>query len=128
MYGSQRESIGAQYRFTDTDIAKVLASYFPEIQLLANDSRLHLTSQLIHFFSSPSAQQFISQVSLLLSMVHLVPGKLKGKLGILRIYFDSSLTIFFRFVSWIRAFVIFLMGHNYQSFVVYILFNGWIGV
>ncbi|KAJ9694653.1 hypothetical protein PVL29_010224 [Vitis rotundifolia] len=59
MYG---ESMSAKYRFTDTDVTKVLATYFPEIQLSANDPRLHVTSQLIHFFSSPSAQQFVSQV------------------------------------------------------------------
>lgn len=54
--------MSAKCRFTDTDITKVLATYFPEIQLSANDPRLHVTSQLIHFFSSPSAQQFVSQV------------------------------------------------------------------
>ncbi|KAL6336291.1 hypothetical protein AAG906_014460 [Vitis piasezkii] len=61
MYG---ETMSAKCRFTDTDtdITKVLATYFPEIQLSANDPRLHVTSQLIHFFSSPSAQQFVSQV------------------------------------------------------------------
>ena len=66
--------------------------------------------------------------------------KERRKLGILPIYFDSSLLkhenfnnylsfCFLKNWSSIRDFVILmLMRHSYQSFVGYMLFNGWIGV
>ncbi|KAK2977599.1 hypothetical protein RJ640_007235 [Escallonia rubra] len=61
MYGPERET----HRPTAAnDVAEILATYFPQIDFSHNDSKskLHVTTELALFFSSPPGDQFLSQV------------------------------------------------------------------
>ncbi|KAK3038400.1 hypothetical protein RJ639_030566 [Escallonia herrerae] len=61
MYGPERET----HRPTAAnDVAEILATYFPQIDFSHNESKskLHVTTELALFFSSPPGNQFLSQV------------------------------------------------------------------
>ncbi|KAK3016647.1 hypothetical protein RJ639_006742, partial [Escallonia herrerae] len=61
MYGPERET----HRPTAAnDVAEILATYFPQIDFSHNESKskLHVTTELALFFSSPPGDQFLSQV------------------------------------------------------------------
>ncbi|KAK9289862.1 hypothetical protein L1049_008023 [Liquidambar formosana] len=63
MYGTHGERVNAKNRCVDTsDIAKILAVYFPETDFSATDENFKLTCQLIRFFSTPPGRRLASQV------------------------------------------------------------------
>ncbi|XP_051130442.1 probable DNA helicase MCM8 isoform X2 [Andrographis paniculata] len=65
MHGhSEETSIGAsKFRSTAaSDLWSILTLYFPQMNADDSEFRFQLTSELIHFFSSPQAQQFLDQV------------------------------------------------------------------
>ncbi|KAA8516516.1 hypothetical protein F0562_016978 [Nyssa sinensis] len=65
MYGNHGESARTKYCSTETsDISNILATYFPDIDLSAGETKckLTLTSELVRFFSTPPGQHLVSQV------------------------------------------------------------------
>lgn len=56
-------------RSIDTsDIGRILAVYFPAVEITAKDERLRLTNELIRFFSTPPGESLTSQVIISLSI------------------------------------------------------------
>ncbi|XP_028112672.1 probable DNA helicase MCM8 [Camellia sinensis] len=67
MYGTHRESMNSNSKYRskeNIDIAKILATYFPDIDLSANESKVkfNLASKLVAFFSTPPGLDLVSQV------------------------------------------------------------------
>ncbi|XP_030522177.1 probable DNA helicase MCM8 isoform X3 [Rhodamnia argentea] len=63
MYGATGESWSAASGSVDTsDVGKILAIYFPEAEVSADDDNFRLTIQLIRFLSTPPGQNLASQV------------------------------------------------------------------
>uniref|UniRef100_A0A5B7BZM9 Probable DNA helicase MCM8 n=1 Tax=Davidia involucrata TaxID=16924 RepID=A0A5B7BZM9_DAVIN len=65
MYGTHGEIVNTKNYSMDTgDIANILATYFPDIDLSAEDTKFkfNLTSELVRFFSTPPGQHLVSQV------------------------------------------------------------------
>ncbi|CAL5334815.1 unnamed protein product [Camellia sinensis] len=67
MYGTHRESMNSNSKYRpkeSIDIAKILATYFPDIDLSANESKVkfNLASKLVAFFSTPPGLDLVSQV------------------------------------------------------------------
>lgn len=48
---------------TTFDMSKMWSNYFPGLEFSEDNRRFKLMTELAHFFSSPSAQNLISQVS-----------------------------------------------------------------
>ncbi|KAL0338403.1 UNVERIFIED_CONTAM: putative DNA helicase MCM8 [Sesamum angustifolium] len=65
MYGHPQEIGSSKTKFRSkgtSDLWRIVAFYFPQISADGSELIFHLTSLLVHFFSSSQGQQFIDQV------------------------------------------------------------------